>query len=54
LVLGISDSFFREDEVSVKSGQLQQPSPASLDTGLPQPDAVRTGLARCPGKASRI
>ena len=31
-----------------------QPSPPSLDIGLCQPDAIRTGLARCPGKASCI
>ena len=31
-----------------------QPSTPSLDAGLCQPDAIRTGLARCPGKASRV
>ncbi len=31
-----------------------QPSAPSLNAGLRQSDAIRTGLARCPGKASRV
>ena len=33
--------------------RLDPPAPA-LDIGLRQPDAIRTGLARCPGKATRV